>query len=55
MSNYVRSKKVKDIEGPSETLLFPIHPSTYSRGNATASPEAVSSIETQSISDIRLN
>ena len=55
MPQYVRSKKVKDVESASETLLFPMHPSKYSRGNATASPENVSSVEAESASDVRLN
>lgn len=55
MPDYVRSKKVKDIESASETLLFPIHPSKYSRGNSTSVPDEVSAINSESVTDIRLN
>jgi len=55
MPQYVRSKKVKDLEAPSETLLFPIHPAHYSRGNSTSTPEDVSCLNLESVSDIRLN
>lgn len=54
MPAYTRSKKIKDIEHPSETMLFPVHPSIYSRGN-TAAAETDSSIKIESVSDIRLN
>jgi len=55
MASYTRSKKIKDIESPSETLLFPTHPSVYSRGNAAAAADTDNNIKIESVSDIRLN
>ena len=55
MPGYVRSKKVKDMEAASETLLFPVHPSKYSRGNSTSLPEDASVIMSETSADIRLN
>ena len=55
MPGYIRSKKVKDIEAASETMLFPVHPSNYSRGNSTSTPENTSVIVSETSADIRLN
>jgi hypothetical protein len=55
MRSYNRNKKIKDIEAPSNTVLFPVDPSIYSRGNSASAANEGITVNSEIINDIRLN